>query len=266
MRSHTKRLLLLVALVAAGMPAAVTAGSETVAGTLSMNASLALRHGDVNPSSDCETRLGGDECAARTIQGPFPGLGQVNGRYDFPMDEGAPACAGGDARALAYPIRLTVAGKGDIDVAVAQALCVPLQDVVNQTQTFTVVGGTGSYAGASGSGTLVHSLSELTAQGRFGRETWTGTFEVPGLEFDVTRPTLTGATNKTVKARKGAKSARVAFRVTAQDDRDGALPVSCSPRPGSAFRIGRTRVTCDASDLSANTATASFAVTVQRRR
>ena len=67
---------------------------------------------------------------------------------------------------------------------------------------------------------------------RYGTETWTGTLEVPGLEFDVTRPTLTGATSKKVKAKKGAKSARVVFRVTAQDDRDGALPVSCAPRSG----------------------------------
>jgi hypothetical protein len=182
------------------------------------------------------------------------------------MDGGGPACAGDAARLLAYLIRVPVAGKGEIHVAVAESPCVPLSDLVNQAQTFTVTGGTGSYAGASGSGTLARSLSELTANGRFGTETWTGTIEVPGLEFDVPRPTLTGATSKTVKARKGARSARVAFRVTAQDDRDGVLPVACDTRSGSALRIGRTRVTCHASDSSANTATASFTVTVQRRR
>ena len=89
---------------------------------------------------------------------------------------------------------------------------------------------------------------------------------MPGLEFDLTRPTLTGASNKTMKARKGAKSARVAFGVTAQDDRDGALPVKCSQRSGSTFRIGRTRVTCSATDSSANSAAASFTVAVLRRR
>jgi hypothetical protein len=86
------------------------------------------------------------------------------------------------------------------------------------------------------------------------------------LEFDLTPPTLSGATTKTVRAKKkGAKSARIAFRVTAQDDRDGARPVARTPRSGRAFRIGRTRVTCTASDTSANSAAASFTVTVQRR-
>src|SRR5262249_51632293 len=98
-----------------------------------------------------------------------------------------------------------------------------------------------------------------------GTETWAGTLTAPGVEFDLTPPTLTGATNKTVKAKKGSKSARVAFRVTAQDDRDGALPVSCSSRSGFAFPIGKTRVACRASDKSANTTKASFTVTVKRR-
>ncbi len=131
-----------------------------------------------------------------------------------------------------------------------------------QTQTFTVTGGTGIYAGASGTGTVKRALG-TTPYGSFGSETWTGTLTVPGLDFDVTRPTLAGATNKTVRAKKGAKSAPVAFRVTAQDDRDGTLPVACSPRSGSRFRIGRTRVTCSSIDGSANTAKASFTVTVR---
>ncbi|MFN0153504.1 MAG: HYR domain-containing protein [Gaiella sp.] len=93
--------------------------------------------------------------------------------------------------------------------------------------------------------------------------TWTGTLTVPGLDFDVTPPTLAGATNKTVRAKKGAKSARVVVGVTAQDDRDGTLPVSCSARSGSRFRIGRTPVTCSSTDGSANTAKATFTVTVR---
>jgi hypothetical protein len=255
---NAKRLLLLVALVAAAMPAALTAGSKTMAGTLSMNATLALTHGAEGPFGDISCQQA-DECAGRHVSGPFRGLGRVDGRYDYPMN----SCGGGEARPLRYPIRLTVAGKGEIQVAVAEGPCVPF--VPNSAQSFTVTGGTGSYAGASGSGTIVASLS-MGNPPRYGTETWTGTFEVPGLEFDVTRPTLTGASNKTVKARKGAKSARVAFRVTAQDDRDGALPVTCSPRSGYAFPIGRNRVTCYASDSSANEAQASFTVTVQRRR
>ena len=87
---------------------------------------------------------------------------------------------------------------------------------------------------------------------------------MPGLDFNITPPVLTGATNKTVKAKKGAKSARVTFQVTAQDDKDGALSATCLPRSGSRFRIGRTVVNCTATDTSANTTNASFRVTVRR--
>jgi hypothetical protein len=89
---------------------------------------------------------------------------------------------------------------------------------------------------------------------------------VAGLDFDLTRPILTGAVNKTVRAKRGAKSARVVFKVTAHDDRDGAVPVACSPRPGTLLRVGTTRVSCSAMATSANTTTASFTVTVRARR
>jgi hypothetical protein len=38
------------------------------------------------------------------------------------------------------------------------------------------------------------------------------------------------------------------------------------PRSGSRFRVGRTRVTCSATDTSANTRKATFTVTVKPRR
>ena len=100
---------------------------------------------------------------------------------------------------------------------------------------------------------------------RYGTETWTGTLKGSGLEFDVTRPTLTGATNKKVKAKKGAKSARVAFRVTAQDDRTAPCRSHAPRAPGSPSQ------SAEPGDLhrerfSANAAKASFTVTVQRRR
>ena len=86
-------------------------------------------------------------------------------------------------------------------------------------------------------GCIGHRHRHASARGDVRRgETWTGTLTVPGLEFDLTRPTLAGATNKTVRARKGAKSARVAFRVTAQDDRDGTLRVACTRRSRKPFQ------------------------------
>jgi hypothetical protein len=59
---------------------------------------------------------------------------------------------------------------------------------------------------------------------------------------------------------------RVTYKVTATDDVDGPVPVACRPSSGSRFKIGRTIVTCSASDKTGNTATARFTVTVKRRR
>jgi HYR domain len=231
-------------------------------GTLSLSASLVL----TSQIGGCPLPAGADECAARTTQGAFPGLGQVTARYEHPMDQGPPTCADGLGKALAYPMRLTVASKGEIHLDVAEGPCVDLEPTRTQTQTFRVTGGTGLYVGASGSGTLERLLGEPTATGRTGRETWKGTLDVPGLEFDVTAPTLTGAVNRSVRAPNGARTARVRFTLAARDDVDGAVPVSCSPRSGSRFRLGRTRVTCSAADTSGNSARVSFIVTVRVRR
>jgi len=105
----------------------------------------------------------------------------------------------------------------------------------------------------------------VTDVGAVGPETWTGTLTVPGLEFDLTAPTLSGATSKTARVPRKAKSARVTFKVTATDDVDGAVPVACQPRSGSRFKVGKTTVRCEATDSSANMVKAAFIVTVRRR-
>ena len=88
---------------------------------------------------------------------------------------------------------------------------------------------------------------------------------MPGLEFDVTPPGLKGAVSKTVRAPKNAKRVRVRYTVTAQDAVDGSVPVSCMPRSGAFFKLGRTKVSCAATDKSGNTRQAQFAITVKRR-
>ena len=49
----------------------------------------------------------------------------------------------------------------------------------------------------------------------------------------------------------------------ATDNAPGAVSVSCTPASGSMFAVGMTSVTCTATDVSGNAATASFKVTVQ---
>jgi HYR domain len=244
--------------------AAATAVSELATGELSLSAELRLN--SILGGGGCSPPPGG-ECAARTASGLVPGLGAVTESYEFPVGLGPPSCAVGFGEALASSSRFVVAGKGEIRFSLADGGCIAVEEpIYNQTQAFTITGGTGIYVGASGRGTVERKLGVPTATGRHGPETWTGTLSVPGLEFDTTRPTLSGATNRTVRAAKGAKTARVRFTVTAQDDKDGVVALRCTPRSSSRFRIGRTRVTCEATDSSANTAAASFTVTVRARK
>lgn len=88
----------------------------------------------------------------------------------------------------------------------------------------------------------------------------------PRPRVRLTPPTVRGAVAKTVRAQRRAKRARVSYSVTAQDNVDRTVAVSCKPRSRSWFRLGRTRVTCSATDSSANTRTVSFTITVRPRR
>ena len=63
-----------------------------------------------------------------------------------------------------------------------------------------------------------------------------------------------------------AKGRNVSFRVKAKDNHDGRVGVRCSPRSGSFFALGRTRVTCHARDHAGNRAVRRFTVVVRHRR
>ncbi|MCL7376581.1 VWA domain-containing protein [Streptomyces sp. 35G-GA-8] len=56
--------------------------------------------------------------------------------------------------------------------------------------------------------------------------------------------------------------ARVELTVTAVDANDGRLPVRCTPASGSLFPVGRTLVTCSATDSNGNTGTDTATVEV----
>lgn len=78
---------------------------------------------------------------------------------------------------------------------------------------------------------------------------------------DTTPPTLTVPDDITEEA-TGPDGATVSFVVSAQDDVDGSVSVTCTPASGSTFEIGTTTVTCTAIDAAGNRATASFTITV----
>jgi hypothetical protein len=196
------------------------------------------------------------------------GLGTVSESYLYPVETNAASCPAGFFRILSYTARFTVAGKGEIEIAVPGSTeCLSIDQVLRPTYPpFTIRGGTGAYADASGNGTLDHAVRFTAPGAAAGTDTWVGTLFVPGLEFDVNPPILKGIVSKTVRAPRGAKRVRVTYGVTARDEVGGAVTVSCQPRSGSRFSIGRTVVNCSATDGSGNTATAKFTIIVKARR
>jgi hypothetical protein len=214
----------------------------------------------------CPPGVTDSTCASRTGEGLVPGIGNVTEAYTWISDIGPPSCPEASGITRAYPVTFVVAGRGEIHFAVAGAAqCVSQEAVRTQAQTFTITGGTGIYASASGGGTVERKLGTSTDTGRSGSETWTGTLSVVGMEFDTTPPLLNGASAKTVRVPRRVRRVRVTYKVTASDAVDGSVPVTCQPASGSRFKIGRTVVNCTAADMSGNTATASFRVTVRRR-
>jgi HYR domain-containing protein len=248
----------LAAVVAATIPFLVgaTSSGRSAAGTLNLRATLAT----ISPPGACPPEAPADaDCHARTGRGPVRGLGSSSSSYTW-FYGAASGCPPTQVKALATTGRIAVAGKGEIDFALAEgATCVDVEPVHNEPQDFTITGGTGEYQGASGSGTVERSLS-----GGYGVERWNGSLIVPGLVFDTTPPQITGAVSRTIRARAGAKRVRVTYKVRARDDVDGTVAAVCRPRSGAFFKIGRTVVRCTAKDTSANVRTARFVIRVRR--
>jgi hypothetical protein len=79
--------------------------------------------------------------------------------------------------------------------------------------------------------------------------------------LDVTPPVLTLPGNIAGVA-TGPAGAMVSFTVTALDNVNGSVPVTCTPPSGSTFPIGTTTVNCSAQDAAGNVASSNFTVTV----
>jgi hypothetical protein len=209
------------------------------------------------PTAECHSRPGGPVAV--------PGLGFVAQSYVAAVDLAPTGCPADTQKILSYPSRLIVKDRGQIFIAVAaSSTCaeagVPLLSVA---QSFTITGGTGVFAGASGSGVV--SRTHAGCCPGFGTDNWNGTITAPGFAVDLTPPTIKGAHNRVVHAPAAAKRLRVKYKVTAHDAMDGALRPTCRPRSGSRFPVGRrSTVRCSVTDRSANLGRAKFKITVLR--
>jgi ELWxxDGT repeat protein len=88
----------------------------------------------------------------------------------------------------------------------------------------------------------------------------TYTFNV--MVLDGVAPVVSAPSNQLVEATSSA-GATVTFAVTASDNIDDMLTVTCTPNSGAVFALGQTPVTCSATDAANNTGSAIFDVTVQ---
>jgi hypothetical protein len=237
----------------------LASGSAVGTITVSMKVTIADAYRSCPPGTPAEAT----GCFSRKGAADVRGLGRVEESWDLVVEETPAGCRPASVRFLPSTARFTVFGKGAIDVQVNGPHCLPFTPPLplKGTETFTVTGGSGKFAGASGAGTVYHFSN---GPGLPGYDTWSGTLAVLGFEFDLTPPTITGAADKRVRAPRNTKRIRVRYHVSARDDVDGAVPVACRPKSGSFFPVGRrTIVRCSATDTSANTQRAQFAVTVR---
>ena len=260
-RACSRSVLVTAVATLAAIASAAPAGSHPTAAQLDLHASVSFVADTAAPCplGSPVTRT----CPAVTGEGAVSGLGMVKETFTEALQHGPPLCIENSVRFLGFPARWVVANKGEIDFALAPS---PECWTFGPSVAFTVTGGTGIYAGASGTGTFTE-VARLGNDGKWrGVHTWTGSLNVPGLDFDVTAPTISGASSKVVKVKRTARWARVSYSVTASDTVDGTVTVTCSPRSGSRFKLGRTRVSCAATDNSGNTATTQFTIIIKAGR
>jgi hypothetical protein len=133
------------------------APANAVAGTLALKAEVSVDY----PSAECPSGMSRlFECFVRNGNAIVPGLGSLEESYAYVIENAPPGCTappGSDPLRLpATTVRLTVTGKGEIHLHTGGTGClgrIP-GGSLRSSQPFTITGGSGLYAGASGGGTL----------------------------------------------------------------------------------------------------------------
>lgn len=154
------------------------------------------------------------------------------------------------APVLTLPANFTVAA-ADAGGAVVSFEATAL-DLVNGAVTVTCSAASGDKLGL-GANTVNCSATDAAGN------TASGSFVV--TVADQTAPALTLPTAITAEA-TGAAGAAVEFTVSALDNVDGVVAVTCSALSGDTFALGTTTVSCSATDATGNVANGSFEVTV----
>ena len=161
------------------------------------------------------------DCVRFTGEGTIRGLGAVTTTYTKILPGVDPACVVVQNTTAV----ITVAGKGTIEVSRTGTICTPPAPLDDGAVHLHRHRGYGRLQGATGTLTFRTRSGALDGACQCGsaQDTWAGTITVPGMEFDLTAPTIAGAVSKSVKAPKKAKSMRVRYTVKGTDAVDGAV-------------------------------------------
>ena len=151
--------------------------------------------------------------------------------------------------AVAVPTDMTVEATGLGGASVTFAVIA--SDLVDGPLSVTCSPAAGIFPIA----TTTVSCTATDAHGNTG----SGSFHV--TVQDTTAPTLTLPSPINVQA-PGPTGVVVTYSASANDIVDGDIPPVCAPTSGSTFPLGKTTVTCTATDTHSNKATGSFDVTV----
>jgi hypothetical protein len=125
------------------------------------------------------------ECFDFSGEGAVPGLGKATVTWMLIDD----VSSGLSCEHLDFTtIVIRVAGKGAIDAAITdpKTHCWPRPPAVDGPFEGTITGGSGSYAGASGTVQVTQNQTDEVGGAGDAIETWTGTLTVPGLDFNLT--------------------------------------------------------------------------------
>jgi hypothetical protein len=134
---------------------------------------------------------------------------------------------------------------------VAVTFTVTATDVVDGTVPYTCSPASGA---TFRPGTSTVTCTATDAAGNTG----TGSFKVTVKLLDTTPPVINVPGN--FDSGGAGLAVKVTYTVSATDNVDGPVPVSCSPPSGSIFPSGTTTVTCTATDAAGNRATKTFLV------
>ena len=84
------------------------------------------------------------------------------------------------------------------------------------------------------------------------------------IGFDTAQPPVVTTSGNVTVAAAGADGAVASFTATAQDKVDGKIATACSPASGSKFPVGKTTVSCWATNSLGKLGLAGLVVEVSK--